>query len=72
MYISGGGLYRKPGAVAWREKLKQDRAKRISRFAELLAEGYSVTEAAVALGVTQQAGSLMLKTMREDLGWQAQ
>lgn len=72
MYISGGGSYRKPGAAAWREKLKRDRRRRINRFAELLAEGWTLTAAAQELGLSQQAGTKMLKTIREELGPQAQ
>jgi len=71
MYVSGGGCYRPTMIAAWRAKLKRERETRIEQFAEMLAEGYTVSGAANALGVTQQAGSLMLKTIRERLGPQA-
>ena len=72
-YISGGGSYRKPPAVLahWRMKSKQERRKRIERFAELLAEGYTISAAARDMGLTQQAGSRMFKTMQQELGEQA-
>jgi DNA-binding transcriptional LysR family regulator len=41
-------------------------------FAELLAEGRSITQAAKELGKNQQWGSLRMKEIRERLGWQAQ
>lgn len=72
MYISGGGCYRKPAGAAWREKLKRDRRRRINKFAELLAEGWTLTAAARELGLSQQAGSKMLQTIREELGPQAE
>jgi hypothetical protein len=72
MYISGGGLYKKPGAAAWRTKLKRDRQKRLERLAELVSEGYTVAAASRELGFTQQAGSKMWRDIRLGLGEQAQ
>ena len=71
MAIGGGGRYHKPHLAAWRAKLKSDRRKRMMQFSELLAEGYTVTAAARALNVSQQAGSKMLNDIRKELGPQA-
>ncbi len=72
MVSSGGGRYNKPGAVAWRAYNAALRKKRIIQFAELLAEGYSVSAAARKIGVSQQNGSTMLAQMRKELGPQAE
>lgn len=69
--VSGGGKYRPSQLSAWRNKLKQARERRIEAFAEHLADGLSITEASHRLGVTQQAGSAMLATIRARLGPQA-
>lgn len=45
--------------------------KTIDRFAELLAEGYGVTEAARMLGVEPTYGNGMLQRIRKRLGPQA-
>ncbi len=71
MYVSGGGNYRPTHLSAWRQKLKQQGRKQINRFAELLAEGHSITGAAQILGVSQQMGSKMMATIRRELGDQA-
>lgn len=47
------------------------RRKQLDQFAEMLAEGWTVTAAARALGVSQQAGSKMLRDIRAGLGGQA-
>lgn len=72
MYVSGGGSYRGKKVQAWREHLKRGRRKRLDEFAEMLAEGYTVTAAARCLGLSQQAGSSMLRQIREELGAQAE
>ncbi len=71
MYVSGGGLYKPARLDAWRNKLKADRRRRINQFAELLSQGYTITAAALEIGVSQQAGSQMMKQIREELGSQA-
>lgn len=68
MYVSGGGRYRPAGLAAWRAKVKQDARKRRDQFAEMLAEGYTITAASRVLGITQQAGSNILKQIRQELG----
>jgi hypothetical protein len=68
MYISGGGAYRPARLKAWQDKIKRDARRRMDRFAELLADGYTVTGASRELGITQQAGSLILKKIRQGLG----
>ena len=68
MYVSGGGAYRPAGLAAWRAKFKRDARKRIDQFAEMLAEGYTITAASRVLGITQQAGSKILKQIRHELG----
>lgn len=67
MYVSGGGRYSF-------QKQQQVRiyAMRLNTFADLLAEGYSITAAAHMLGVSQQMGSKMLKAICQQLGPQAQ
>lgn len=55
----------------WRVKQHRERERRIDQFAELLAEGWTVAAAAKALGMTQQAGSKMLRDIRLRLGPQA-
>jgi hypothetical protein len=71
MYVSGGGNYRPKHLDKWRAQLKRRGSRNIEQFAELLSEGYTITEAAHALGLTQQTGSKMFKTIREELGSQA-
>ena len=71
MRVSGGGRYKPTHFQAWRAKLKREGRQRTNQFAELLSEEYTITEAAHALGLTQQAGSKMFKTIRQELGEQA-
>lgn len=71
MVRSGGGQYNKPGIVKWRAYEAAQRRKRINRFAELLAEGYTISGASRVMGVSQQNGSTMLAQIREELGPQA-
>lgn len=71
MARNGGGQYNKPGIVKWRAYEAAQRRKRINRFAELLAEGYTISGASRAMGVSQQNGSTMLAQIREELGPQA-
>ena len=47
-------------------------AQQTKRFSGLLAEGYSISAAAAAIGVSQQAGSQYMARIRRELGWQAQ
>lgn len=60
-------------ALALGRMLKQAKADRIKDdFAELLADGLTITQAATTLGLTQQRGSQIFKEIRIALGWQAQ
>lgn len=45
--------------------------RRLTAFAEGLAETGNVTHAAIGAGVSQQRGSKMLQQLRRELGWQA-
>lgn len=58
--------------AAARARNQAQRQKRVEQFAEMLAEGYTISAAARVLGVSQQVGSQYLATMRAELGWQAQ
>lgn len=55
-----------------REKRKAERRRNVAAFADLLAEGRGITEAAAYLGLSQQTGSAYFATIRKELGWQAQ
>lgn len=45
--------------------------ERLDNFAELIAEGLTITAASKIVGVTMQRGSQLFKRIRDDLGWQA-
>lgn len=65
---SGGGQFRPHKLQAWRQKLSRERRARITKFTELIAEGYTMSAAARAMGLSQQAGSSMFKQICEELG----
>jgi hypothetical protein len=52
--------------------LKAKGRRTTALFAEALAEGKNIGEAAAAAGVCRQRGSQLLKRIRKELGWQAQ
>lgn len=45
--------------------------ERLDNFAELIAEGVTITAASKLLGISMQRGSQLFKRIREELGWQA-
>lgn len=53
-----------------RAKLRAQRRVKIDRFAEMLADGWTLAAAASAVGVSQQSGTTYLAQMRRELGWQ--
>lgn len=53
-------------------RLKAQGARTRAEFAEALAKGASIAEAAAAAGVTRQRGTVLLKEIKAKLGWQAQ
>jgi hypothetical protein len=55
-----------------RARRTAERRIRIGVFAELIAEGARIGDAAKSMGLSHQAGSKMFGTMCADLGWQAQ
>lgn len=56
--------------AAWRARQHAEREHRINKFAEMLANGWTISAAARALNVSQQNGSNMLRDIRERLGWE--
>lgn len=46
---------------------KQIAAERLERFADFIADGLTITEAAKAVGVSQQRGSEMMKQLERGL-----
>lgn len=44
----------------------------LDRFADLLAEGLSPADAAVAMGRARRSGQEMMTRLRRKMGWQAQ
>ncbi len=44
---------------------------RLDNFADMIAEGVTITAASKSLGVSMQRGSQLFRRIREELGWQA-
>lgn len=67
------GLVRRfgQGTNRYRQERMREKRQKVAQFAECLADGMNITAAARACGVSQQTGSLYLKQIIKDLGWQA-
>lgn len=70
---SAAGLFRSPAShgLVLRAANRRKKAKQLDDFAELLAEGATPAQAAVAMGYVPDYGRVLLQRIRNKLGWQA-
>lgn len=59
------------GARSYQERRTAAANEKIGQFADLLAEGYTINQAAEAMGVGQWAARTWFFKIRKGLGWQA-
>ena len=53
-------------------RMRQRKESRIEVLAELMANGYEIKDAAVAIGVSVDRTRRLWRGIKRDLGWQAQ
>ena len=52
-------------------RMRQRKESRIERLADLMADGYEIKDAAVAIGVSVDRTRRLWRGIKRDLGWQA-
>ncbi len=66
LHRNGGG-----GAHSWHRRQRAIRDGKVNRFADLLATGLTIGEAARVMEIDPSLGRAYLGDMRKALGWQA-
>lgn len=67
------GLFPMPAGrgLSLRNRHRAEKKRKLDAFAELLAEGHEPGAAAVILGHMPSYGPILLRMIRQQLGWQA-